>query len=114
MTIVDEIYHHIVYHTEFCIVHRIDEIPVLEPDHVQIRKTDHFNITLHHTDLHQDLETLGHLDLDHILKEKNKVNNIQKQLLHSNNTIANNTTQHSNNTIAKRLEVTCNAEKKTI
>ena len=58
MTNNDEI--HILHLTDRLIDHRIDAIPVLDVDHVQIRGINQLNNTLLHLNLNQGEETLDH------------------------------------------------------
>ena len=74
MTNIDQIHALIVivHHTDFPIDRHIDDIHDLDIDHVHTPETSHFRNTLRHIDLLLDQEILDLLDLDHILKQKQK------------------------------------------
>ena len=83
LTTTDEIHVLIVHHTDLRIDRHIEKIHVIDINHVHTLEIDNFHNTLRHIDLLHNHENLDLSDIDQVLRQKNKVNNIQTEQLNS-------------------------------
>ena len=72
MTFIEEIHGLIVHHTDLHLDHHIDEIHVLDINHVHSMEIDNFHNILRHINLLLNHESLDLLDQDQILQQKMK------------------------------------------
>ena len=72
MTTTDEIHVLIVHHTDLRIDRQIEEIHVIDINHVHTLEIDNFHNIVRHIDLLHKQENLDLLDLDQILKQEIK------------------------------------------
>ena len=72
MITIDEIRVLIIHHSDLYVDHHIDEIQVLDKDHVHTLEIDNFHKALRHIDLLHNHESLDLSDLDQVLKQKTK------------------------------------------
>ena len=72
MTTTDEIHVLIVHHTDLRIDRHIEEIHVIDIDHVHTLEIDNSHKTLRHIDLLHNHESLDFSDLDQVQKQKTK------------------------------------------